>query len=173
MQVGASAPQQGNAPAASNSIQERRPGLESRTQNPPTPATVAEATIPSAGPSRVEGPRLAEPVFPDCDAILEVLNRYASAYSNRDSKQVTSVFPSISREKLNEIKSFFKEQKAIRMSLAIQKLVPGVDDSHVILYCSQSLQYSEDGKPKSMSATVTINMVKKEKGWQIAEIPIS
>jgi serine/threonine protein kinase len=141
----------------------------------PQPATVLPTTVPKVNPGespKPEIPQAAQLLPEDRNAILDVISRYADAYNRRDPRQISSVWPTISKERLNTIKDFFRQQKSIQMSDTIQRITP-VDENHVLVYCSQAVHILEDGKPKSTNALVTIYLVKKDKGWQIAEIPIS
>jgi tetratricopeptide (TPR) repeat protein len=140
------------------------PALEPAT--PGTPTLEAKAEHPKVESTR--SPLSIE----DENALKALVRLYEEAYNHRDPKQIESIFPSIPKEKLKIIREFLKDQKSLQMHLAVSKVVP-VDDNHVLVYCSQSLQFLQDGKPTNRSGPVTMYMVKKEKGWQIADVPIS
>ncbi len=82
-----------------------------------------------------------------------------------------SILPRIPNEKLKLIRDLLRSQKQIQMRLAITKVI-SIEDNDVV-ECSQSLQFSEHGKPTNRTTTVTLYLVKRAKGWQIADMPIS
>ena len=107
----------------------------------------------------------------DRTAILDLLNRYAIAYSQRDLKAIQSLWPSIPSDEVKTIKNFFKIAKSVDMKIQMGNAVPAGD--RITVETTQTLRYDLEGKQeRTWSKTI---YVKKDtsNGWFIEFIPTS
>src|SRR5262249_41017830 len=93
---------------------------------PPAPKPAPAAPAPAPGPSKAESEeaarraddqRKAAEANSARRAVDDALNRYRSAFENKDAEALKEVWPSLGRAELNSFQNFFKIARSIRLQL--------------------------------------------------------
>jgi len=140
-----------------------------------TQASVEASLIPLPAPA--ENPTLqAPPAIPAVDEedrkqIQQLLDRYTAGFDQRDVKLIQTVWPSIPKEQVKNIRDFLKDRKSVSMKLTMTDAVAA--GKRITVDCTQTLQYDDPqtGKEKTQTNAITLYVVKRDAGWQIDFVP--
>jgi hypothetical protein len=106
--------------------------------------------------------------------IQQLLDQYASGYSQRQIRQIKALWPSIDSDSDKTIEKFFNNKDFKSVSMAFHLTDASFAGGHFIAECTQTLHYELDGKSYGYTDTPkTIFVVKKPDGWKIEFIPVS
>jgi len=90
-------------------------------QSSPTPAAAAAPSTPNpeiaANAARAEEQRKAAELSAARKAVDEALNRYRTAFENKDSEGLKSIWPGLGRSELAAFQNFFKIARSIKLQL--------------------------------------------------------
>lgn len=103
--------------------------------------------------------------------IQQLLDRYATGYTDRNSKLIQDAWPSVHPDQIKKIRDFLKNFKSVKMSLRMVNAVPA--GNRVTVDCTQTLSYELNGKEEKSVSQLTLYVVKRESGWLIDFIPNS
>ena len=83
----------------------------------PAPVPVTRNPEPDAGAARAEEQRRAAELSAARKAVGEALNRYRTAFENKDPEELKSIWPSLGRSELTAFQNFFKIARSIKLQL--------------------------------------------------------
>ncbi len=110
------------------------------------------------------------PSSADQDAILKLLQRYAQAYEQRDSRAVSAIWPTLNRKDLKTIENAFKAARAVDMHLRPLR-PPLIEGDRATVICARALQFTFGGqKEVPKEDTVTVSLRKQSNSWVIEAV---
>jgi hypothetical protein len=104
-------------------------------------------------------------------SIKDALNRYQTAYENRDTDAIRSVWPTLGRDDVNKIDAFFKSTKAAK--LVLQPSGPPKftgDTASVSCKRSVTVQMKDGTRQKPVEQNVTVHLKKSGPSWVITAL---
>ncbi|MEP6535865.1 MAG: protein kinase [Bryobacteraceae bacterium] len=104
-------------------------------------------------------------------SILNVLAGYRTAYDNRDTSAIQSLWPTLGREDLAKIDAFFKATKSAKMVLqpVAQPKIAG-DTASVACIRSVTVQMRDGARQRPIDQNVTVRLKKSGAAWVIAAL---
>ena len=114
----------------------------------------------------------APPANPEAVAVIAAIHLYADAYASMDISELQKVWPSLSREQINELKKGFKGAQAVKVDLEDCDPAPAVNGETAEVSCDQSMAYTRDGKRQPAEKhPVDIRLRKSAGGtWLVDEV---
>jgi serine/threonine-protein kinase len=104
-------------------------------------------------------------------AVRDTLSRYQSAYESRDTSAVQAVWPTLSREDLNKIDTFFKASKAAKISMQpVGDLKVSGDTAVIPCKRSLTIQMKDGARQSPPPQSVLVSLKKSGSGWVITSI---
>jgi serine/threonine protein kinase len=105
----------------------------------------------------------------DRKQIQALLDRYGDGYNQKNVKLIQAAWPSIPQEKLKNIKDFLHDRKSVNMKLSVTSAIPA--GKRITVDCTQTLQFDDNGKERSLTSQITLYVVKRDSGWEIDFVP--
>jgi serine/threonine protein kinase len=104
-------------------------------------------------------------------SIKDALNRYQTAYENRDTDAIRSVWPTLGRDDVNKIDAFFKSTKAAKLVLQPSGPPKFTGDTATIP-CKRSVtvQMKDGTRQKPVEQNVIVHLKKSGPSWIITAL---
>jgi hypothetical protein len=134
-------------------------------------ANLVPLPAPAANPTVQAPPAIPTVDEEDKKQIQQLLDRYAAGFDQKDVKLIQTVWPSIPKEQVKNIRDFFRDRKSVSMKLTMTDAVAA--GKRITVDCTQTLQFDDPqtGKEKTQTSSITLYVVKRDAGWEIDFVP--
>jgi serine/threonine protein kinase len=150
----------------------------SPVQNSPAPAPVvtpSSAPVPSldASAGRAEEQRKAAELNAARKAVDEALNRYRTAFENKDPEELKSIWPTLGRSELTAFQNFFKIARTIKLQLRPLGEAE-INSTGAAIRARRTMSATDErGTLPTQDQTVNIHLRRAGNGMVIESIDIS
>jgi len=104
------------------------------------------------------------------DGVVDALNRYSKAFSEKNLEGVKAARPSLSAQEMRTLEASFRMAKSVAMKLAPKK-EPQIDGTNATVPCEMKVEMRMDrNAPPPVTQQVVVTLIRGTNGWVIDAI---
>ena len=104
------------------------------------------------------------------DGVIDALNRYSKAFSEKNLEGVKAVRPSLSAQEMRTLEASFRMAKTVAMTL-VPKKEPQINGTNATVPCEMKVEMRMDrSAPPPVTQQVVVSLTRAAAGWMIDSI---